>query len=36
MFLAIGNVLLAVAALLAVVSGAVYLKQNWKIVAREM
>ena len=35
-FLAIGNVLLAVAALLAVISGAVYLKQNWKIVAREM
>ena len=35
-FLAIGNVLLGAAALLAVISGAVYLKQNWKIVAREM
>lgn len=31
-----GNVLLLVATVMAVISGVIYLKQNWKIVAREM
>ena len=31
-----GNVLILIAAALAVISGVIYLKQNWKIVAREM
>ena len=31
-----GNALILIAAALAVISGVIYLKQNWKIVAREM
>ena len=31
-----GNLLLLVATVMAVISGVIYLKQNWKIVAREM
>ena len=35
-FALFGNALLWIAAILAVISGIIYLKQNWKIVAREM
>lgn len=35
-FTLFGNVLLWIATILAVISGIIYLKQNWKIVAREM
>jgi CDP-diacylglycerol--glycerol-3-phosphate 3-phosphatidyltransferase len=35
-FALFGNVLLWIATILAVISGIIYLKQNWKIVAREM
>lgn len=35
-FVTVGNVFLLVATALAVISGVIYLKQNWKIVAREM
>lgn len=35
-FALFGNLLLLVATVMAVISGAIYLKQNWKIVAREM
>ena len=35
-FVSVGNVFLLVATALAVISGVIYLRQNWKIVAREM
>lgn len=35
-FALFGNVLLWIATILAVISGIIYLKQNWEIVAREM